>query len=260
MILMVNVHESRASDLVVTERITTEPAVPQAVYLDQFGNWCRRIVAPPGRITISGSGIIRDSGHLDPYVPEARQHAVQDLPADTLMYLLGSRYCETDSLSQLAWQLFGNTPPGWARVQAICDYFQQQITFNYLTARPTRTANDALRECTGVCRDFAHLVITFCRCLNIPARYCTGYLSDIGLPPPYAMMDFAAWIEVYLDGAWRTFDPRNNERRRGRILMARGRDASDVAIATTFGPAWLEGFRVVTNELPAPGANLLPYE
>jgi transglutaminase-like putative cysteine protease len=180
----------------------------------------------------------------------ARQESVQDLPEETLVFLLGSRHCETDLLSQTAWQLFGGTTPGYPRVQAICDYVHNHIAFNYQNARPTRSAAEAFTEQTGVCRDYAHLAIAFCRCMNIPARYCTSYLSDVGMPPPYSLMEFAAWIEVWIGGRWHIFDPRNNVPRAGRILMARSRDASDVAIATTFGPNTLESFSVWTDEIP----------
>ena len=182
-------------------------------------------------------------------VPWAAQHPVEDLPEDVLVYLLGSRYCETDHLSDTAWRLFGHTPPGWARVQAICDFVHSHIAFNYADARPTRTAWEAFNERRGVCRDFAHLAVALCRCMNIPAHYCTGYLSDIGIPPPYGPMDFAGWFEAYLGGAWHTFDPRNNDERRGRILIGRGRDAVDVAISNTFGPNALVGFKVWTDEV-----------
>ena len=248
MILLVNIHYSRASDLIIPDQLTTDPAMPISAYRDGFGNWCHRVLAPAGRIHLRGGGLIHDTGDPDPYLPDTPQHSVQDLPEETLVFLLGSRYCETDRLSEIAWQLFGNTPPGWRRVQAICDFVHQQIAFNYQNARATRTAYEAFNERTGVCRDYAHLAVAFCRCMNIPARYCTGYLSDLGTPPPWGIPDFAAWFEVYLGGQWRTFDPRNNTPRRGRILMARGRDASDVAIATTFGPALLESFTVWTHE------------
>src|SRR3954471_16320150 len=195
--------------------------------------------------------VVRDSGQPDPADVGAEQHPVQNLPADTLLFLLGSRYCETDRLSDEAWRLFGTTPPGWARVQAICDFVHDHITFGYEHSRATRTATEAYTEQRGVCRDYAHLALAFCRCLNIPARYCTGYVSDIGLPPPYAPMDFAAWIEVFLGGRWHTFDPRNNDPRIGRILIARGRDAADVPLTLTFGPNTLVGFKVVTEEVPA---------
>jgi transglutaminase-like putative cysteine protease len=249
MILMLNVHYSRASDIVVPDHLTTEPSVPITGYRDLFGNWCNRIVAPPGTIRLTSHGVVRDTGQPDPVVSSAPQHAVEDLPEEALVFLLGSRYCETDLLSQIAWNLFQTTPPGWARVQAICDYVHNHITFGYEHARVTKTAFEAFNERAGVCRDFTHLAVTLCRCLNIPARYCTGYLGDIGVPPPYGPMDFAAWMEVYLGGRWHTFDPRNNVPRIGRVLIARGRDASDVAIATTFGPNVLRQFTVITEEV-----------
>ncbi|MDQ1468611.1 MAG: hypothetical protein QOJ99_91 [Bryobacterales bacterium] len=223
--------------------------MPITAYRDSFGNWCNRIVAPEGRLRLSADGVIRDSGQPDEVVPSAVQHAVEDLPEETLMFLLGSRYCETDLLSPTAWQLFGAVQPGYARVQAICDYVHNHIVFNYQNARATRTAAEAFNERTGVCRDYAHLAVAFCRCMNIPTRYCTGYLSDAGTPPPYAVGDFAAWFEAYIGGRWHTFDPRNNVPRIGRILMARGRDASDVAMVTSFGPNTLESFRVWTDEI-----------
>ena len=249
MILMVNVHYSRASDIVTPDLLITDPETPIKAYRDGFGNWCTRIVAPIGRIRLTSTGLVRDSGETDVLTPSARQHPLQELPEDTLVFLLGSRYCETDLLSDAAWSRFGQTAPGWSRVQAICDFVHNHIAFDYQKARPTRTAWEAFNEGAGVCRDFAHLAIALCRCMNIPARYCTGYLGDMGTPPPYGVMDFAAWIEVYLGGAWHTFDPRNNVPRIGRVLIARGRDATDVAIATTFGPYTLEGFKVWTDEI-----------
>jgi transglutaminase-like putative cysteine protease len=206
-------------------------------------------VAPAGQVRLASRGQVYDSGAVDLVVPDAPQHAIQDLPEETLVFLLGSRYCETDRLSETAWALFANTPPGWARVQAICDYVHNRIRFDYQHARPTKTAWDAYNEQVGVCRDYAHLAIAFCRCMNIPARYCTGYLGDMGTPPPYGVMDFAGWFEAYLGGRWYTFDARNNIPRIGRVLMARGRDASDVAIATTFGPNELLKFTVWTDEV-----------
>jgi transglutaminase-like putative cysteine protease len=250
-ILLVNIHHSRVSDLIVPDRLTTEPSIPIAGYRDAFGNWCNRGLAPAGRLRLAADAIIRDSGQPDEIVSFARQHSVEDLPEETLVFLLGSRYCETDLLSQTAWQLFGGTAPGYPRVQAICDYVHNHIAFNYQNARATRTAAEAFNERTGVCRDYAHLAIAFCRSMNIPARYCTGYLSDLGTPPPFPPGDFAAWVEAWIGDAWHTFDPRNNVPRMGRILMARGRDACDVAIATTFGPNTLESFRVWTDEIPA---------
>ena len=257
MILMVSVHYSRASDIIVPDHLTTDPSVRITQYRDGFGNWCTRIMAPAGRIRIRGNGVVRDTGLPDVMVPSAQQQAVQDLPEETLVYLLGSRYCETDLLSPIAWQLFGNGPRGWPLVQAVCDYANGRIAFNYQNARATRTALEAYNEGTGVCRDFAHLAIALCRAMNIPARYCTGYLGDMGTEPPYGVPDFAAWFEAYIGGAWHIFDPRNNVPRIGRVLIARGRDAADVAIATTFGPNMLESFKVWTDEVGeiVPGGN-----
>ena len=249
MILNLNVHFTRVSDLIGRDDLMFDPPVPIAAYRDSFGNWCTRIVAPLGRMRISADVIVKDSGAPDVLVPEAQQHQVRDLPEETLLFLLGSRYCETDRLSETAWQLFGHGPTGWGRVQAICDYVHHHITFGYEHARMTRTALEAFHDKTGVCRDYAHLAVAFCRCMNIPARYCTGYLGDIGMPPPYGTMDFAAWFEVYLGGAWHTFDARNNMPRIGRVLIARGRDAADVAIASTFGPNTLASFKVWTDEV-----------
>jgi transglutaminase-like putative cysteine protease len=249
-ILLVDVHHSRASDIIVPERLTAEPWIPINSYRDAFGNLCKRALAPPGRLRLAADGVIRDSGQPDEIVRDAWQDSVQDLPEETLVFLLGSRYCETDLLSDTAWQLFSNCTPGYARVQAICDYVHNHIVFDYQNARATRTAAQAFNERTGVCRDYAHLAIAFCRCMNIPARYCTGYLGDVGTPPPFAPGDFAAWFEAWIGGRWHIFDPRNNVPRQSRVLMARGRDACDVAIATTFGPNTLESFRVWTDEIP----------
>jgi transglutaminase-like putative cysteine protease len=251
MILALSVHYSRASDLLQPDHLRSFPPVPVTAYRDSFGNWCSRLVAPPGRFTISTDALVNDSGLPDAVYPQARQTPVELLPEPTLLYLLGSRYCDTDRLSDFAWQRFGNGPTGWARVQAVCDFVHQHIQFGYEHASPQRTAFDALQERRGVCRDYAHLGIALCRCLNIPARYCTGYLGDIGMPPPYGPMDFAGWFEAWLDGAWHTFDPRNNMPRIGRVLIARGRDACDVALSSTFGPNTLESFRVWTDEVPA---------
>ena len=248
MMLAVNVHSTRRSDLIVADDLTTDPQVPVTTYLDRFQNLCSRIVAPAGRIRLSSSAIVRDSGEPDAVAPSVEQVPVEHLPDETLVFLLGSRYCETDRLSTLAWSLFGNTPAGWARVQAICDFVHNHIAFGYEHARATKTAWEAYTEKTGVCRDFTHLAVALCRCMNIPARYCTGYVSDIGQPPPYPPMDFAAWFEAYLDGGWYTFDPRNHAPRVGRVLMARGRDAADVAISNSFGPSQLRSFKVVTEE------------
>jgi len=250
MILNLNVHFTRVSDLVGRDDLLFEPGVPMAAYRDSFGNWCTRIVAPTGRTRITANAVVNDTGLVDAYVPTAQQIAVQDLPEETLLFLLGSRYCETDRLSETAWSLFGSGPTGWARVQAICDYVHHHITFGYEHARMTRTALEAYFDKTGVCRDYAHLAVAFCRCMNIPARYCTGYLGDIGVPKSAAPMDFAAWFEAFLDGHWYTFDARNNTPRIGRVLIARGRDAADVAISNAFGVNTLASFKVWTDELP----------
>jgi transglutaminase-like putative cysteine protease len=249
MLLLLNIHHSRSGDLVTPDLIQTDPSVPITHYRDGFGNFCGRIVAPSGRLRLSTDAIVRDTGAPDPVVANAPQHAIADLPPDSLVFLLGSRYCETDRLSDTAWSLFGNTPPGWARVQAICDYVHGHLTFGYAHARNTKTAMDAFSERQGVCRDFAHLAVTFCRCMGIPARYCTGYLGDIGVPPDEAPMDFSAWFDVYLGGTWYTFDARHNIPRIGRILIGRGRDAADVPLSNSFGPTNLVGFKVVTDEI-----------
>jgi transglutaminase-like putative cysteine protease len=249
MMLMLNIHHSRAADILVPDRLTTIPVVPFSTYRDIYGNWCTRLVAPTGRLRIASAALVNDSGEPDIVATYAQQHSIQELPEEALIFLLGSRYCDTEKLSDVAWNLFGQTPPGWGRVQAICDFVHNHISFGYEHARATRTAWEAFNERRGVCRDFAHLAVTFCRCLNIPARYCTGYLGDIGMLPPYGPMDFAAWFEAYLGGRWYTFDPRNNVPRIGRVLIARGRDALDVAIATTFGPNTLVSFKVWTDEV-----------
>lgn len=252
MILTLNVHFSRVADLVMPDHIITSPPTPITGYRDGFGNWCSRIVAPQGQTRITADALINDSGLPDPVEHGAVQHAVEHLPAETLVYLLGSRYCETDRLSETAWALFGQTPMGWARVQAICDYVHDHITFGYQHARVTKTALEAFNERKGVCRDYTHLAITFCRCMNIPARYCTGYLGDIGVPPSADPMDFSAWFEAFLGGRWHVFDPRNNTPRIGRVLIAQGRDAADVPLSNAFGPNVLKGFRVWTDEVKGP--------
>ena len=249
MILALNIHYSRASDLVRPDLLYTNPSVPISAYRDLFGNWCSRLVAPQGRFVVSADSYIHDSGQPDVVAPWVEQTPVAQLPESTLVYLLGSRYCETDQLSDIAWQRFGGGPTGWGRVQAICDFTHRHIEFGYHHARRTRTAWEAYTEGIGVCRDYAHLAIALCRCMNIPARYCTGYLGDIGMPPPYGTMDFAGWFEAYLGDRWYTFDARNNIPRIGRVLIARGRDACDVALASTFGPNTLESFRVWTDEV-----------
>ncbi|MEO5700147.1 MAG: transglutaminase family protein [Casimicrobiaceae bacterium] len=248
-ILMLNVHYSRVPDLVTPDHIMASPTVPLAGYRDAFGNWCTRAMLPAGETSFSARAIIRDSGAPDPVRADARETPVHELPDEALMYLLGSRYCETDRLMATAWSLFGTMAPGWARVQAICDYTHDRIEFGYPHARPTKTAFEAHEERRGVCRDFAHLAVTLCRCMNIPARYCTGYLGDIGVPLVDSPMDFSGWFEAFLDGQWYAFDARHNIPRIGRILIARGRDAADVAITTSFGPNRLARFVVVTEEI-----------
>ncbi len=248
MLLVLSIHPSRVPDLLTPQQITFDREVVPYDYIDGFGNVCTRIIAPVGRTAIRTDFVINDSGLPDLIVPDARQHEITELPNDALVFLLGSRYCETDRLSDTAWSLFGQTRPGWARVQAICDYVHDWIAFGYEHARPTSSAWYSYVERKGVCRDYAHLAITFCRCMNIPARYCTGYLGDIGVPR-VDPMDFSAWFEAYLGGQWYTFDARNNRPRIGRILMARGRDATDVAISTAFGQTTLAAFSVVTDEV-----------
>jgi transglutaminase-like putative cysteine protease len=249
MILTLNIHYSRVSDLVKPDHLIAHPSVPISAYRDSFGNWCSRIVAPEGRLMLTADAIIEDTGMPDLVAPWATERPLQHLPEDSLVFLLGSRYCETDLLSQTAWDLFGAAASGWSRVQMICDFVHRHIVFGYEHASPTKTAFQVYKERKGVCRDYAHLAITFCRCLNIPARYCTGYLGDIGMPPPYAPMDFAGWFEAFLDDTWYVFDARNNMPRIGRVLIARGRDAADVALSTSFGPNTLESFRVWTDEI-----------
>jgi transglutaminase-like putative cysteine protease len=249
MIFLLNIHSSRASDILVPDPVITLPSTPVAGYHDSFGNRCTRIVAPPGELRIFTDALVNDTGLPDIIAPGMPQTPVEALPEETIQFLLGSRYCETDVLSPIAWQLFGKTPMGWERVRAICDFVHNHIQFGYGFARSTKTAWQVYEERAGVCRDFAHLAIAFCRCMNIPARYCTGYLGDIRVPSSDAPMDFSGWFEAFLDGRWYTFDARHNAPRIGRVLIARGRDASDVAISTTFGPNLLQSFKVWTDEV-----------
>ena len=249
MIFTLHCQPQGSQQLMLPDLMRTDPAIPLFFYPDVFGNKCTRLEAPAGLLRVTADGIIQDCG-----LPEAAQWAagecpIRDLPPDALQFLLASRYCETDLLISEAWRLFGHVAPGWSRVQAICDFVNREITFGYPFARPTKTALETFQERRGVCRDMAHLAIAFCRCLNIPARYCTTYLGDIGVPAVDAPMDFAGCMEVFLGGAWHVFDPRNNARRIGRILIARGRDAGDVAISTAFGAACLQTFRVWTDEV-----------
>jgi len=249
MILTLSVHPSLRSNLLTPDRMQIKPEIPTTEYLDRYGNICHVIRAPAGRLTMSANFLVLDSGKPDDVAPEAMQRPLEALPVDTLVYLLGSRYCETDRLSEFAWSTFGKIPQGWNLVQTICEFVHRHIKFGYDHADATMTAYDAFQAKRGVCRDFAHLAVTLCRCMNIPARYCTGYLGDIGIPPDPLPMDFSAWFEAYVGHRWYTFDARHNEPRIGRILIARGRDATDVAIATSFGPHTLVGFKVVTDEV-----------
>lgn len=248
LLLLISVHPERVPDLVAPEALTLAPDVPYRTYLDRFGNTCTRLVAPPGVLTLSNQFTVRDSGEVEKLPVGLVQHPVDELPDEVLMFLLGSRYCDTQKLMDVAWAEFGNLAPGWPRVEAILNFAHRRITFGYIHARDDRTAFDAYNEQLGVCRDYAHLAITLCRCMNIPARYCTGYLGDIGVPLDPNPMDFSAWFEVYLGGAWHAMDARHNVPRIGRILMARGMDATDTAISVAFGRATLTQFTVVTEE------------
>lgn len=253
LVAQMSARPERKIDLRSPENFTTDPGVPYSTYLDMYGNYCYRLTAPPGQFTMRSDAIIADSGLLDPVCPGARQHAIEELPDDVMTYLMGSRYCDTDLLTQTAWDLFGHTPQGWERVQTICDWVHNHLRFDYQNADSTRTAYGAYMQGTGVCRDFTHLAITFCRCMNIPARYINGHLGDIGVPPVPDPMDFAAWMQVYLSGSWWTFDPRNNKRRIGRVVIGHGRDAADVALISSFGRHWLRKFTVWTDEVDESG-------
>ena len=249
MVLMLSVHPSRQADLLSEHIARLSNDIASRDYVDSFGNVCTRLVAPPGLLEVRNQFLIRDGGLPDEVAPHARQLAVDELPDDTLRHLMGSRYCDTQKLSDLAWSLFAGIEGGWQKVQAICDYVHDHLEFGYHHARCDRTASEGHAERRGVCRDFAHLAVTLCRCMNIPARYCTGYLGDIGVPRDPAPMDFSAWFEAYLGGRWYTFDARHNHPRIGRIVIARGRDAADVAISTGFGVTQLVRFAVITEEV-----------
>ena len=249
MILLLYVRPDRTAHLESVETLLTQPFTPVKTYVDSFGNLCGRLIAPTGLFKLSYDNICRDSGKIEETGVGALQHDIADLPPDVLRFLIASRYCEVDRFGQLAWQLFGNTPPGWARAQAVSDWVHANIQFGYEYANATKTAYDVLQDRRGVCRDFMHLTVTFLRALGIPARYATGYLGDIGIPPQPYPMDFSASLEVYLGHRWWTMDPRHNVPRIGRILMAVGRDAADTALTTSFGNATLTGFKVWTDEL-----------
>ncbi len=247
-ISLLDIHPDRQHDIKRQTKVLTKPHVTASIYQDAFGNSCRRFVAPEGGLRILYDAVIQDSGEPDPLNTLAEETPIENLPPETLVFLLGSRYCETDHLSELAWRLFGHLPQGWVRVQAICDYVHNRLSFGYGYARATRTAAQAHEERVGVCRDFAHLAVTLCRCMNIPARYVNGYLGDIGVPPDPAPMDFNAWFEAFLDGKWYTFDARHNMPRIGRVVVARGRDATDVPLLHSFGTHTLTTFKVWTYE------------
>jgi transglutaminase-like putative cysteine protease len=243
-------HPHAVRPVLGTGAVRSDPPVPIETYRDAFDNEISRLTAPPGAITLVSDFVVDQDGAPDEVNRAARQQPVADLPTEILRFLIPSRYCESDLLATEAWSRFGATAEGWARVQAICDFVHGHIEFGYQYGRPTKSAVDVLREGNGVCRDFAHLAVALCRAMNIPARYCSGYLPDIGVPYG-GPMDFSAWFEVWLDGRWYTFDARFNTPRIGRILMVRGRDATDVAMITSFGAHAIERFEVWAEELPA---------
>lgn len=245
---MVDIHPERRADIVEETPLSTWPGLPLSINYDAFGNLVRRTVVPPGETVFRLSGVVQDDGCLDHRQMAARANEIESLPMEAMCYLAGSRYCETDKLSSIAWNTFGHLPRGMAMVETICDFVHQHLTFDYARARSTRSALDAYVERVGVCRDFTHLAVAFCRCMNIPARYVNGYLGDIGVAPDPAPMDFNAWFEVYLGDRWYTFDARHNQRRIGRIPIARGRDACDVPMLQTFGTHMLKSFHVTTCE------------
>jgi transglutaminase-like putative cysteine protease len=251
MLVLLAPHPDRESTIRRPGGLRVEPEIPISEYVDAYGNRCHRLVAPAGQLRLWDDLVVEDSGLPDPVVPAASQVPVEELPDDVLVYLLASRHCEVDRLGDEAWRLFENSPQGWGRVQAVCEWVNKNVKFGYEFARPTKTAYDVFQERTGVCRDLNHLALTFCRCLNIPARYATGYLGDIGVPPADSPMDFSGWFEAYLGGRWYTFDARHNQPRIGRILMARGRDAVDAALTTSFGTTNLIKFVVWTDEVDA---------
>ncbi len=254
-VLMLYTHPSRAASLRTVDWVRVEPDTPVEIYTDLFGNYCGRLVASPGQLRLWSMTVVEDSGDADPVDWGATQHPIEELPPAVLSFLLGSRYCEVDRLTVTAWSLFGSTPAGWPRVQAICDWVHRNVQFGYQFASPFKTAWDVYQQRAGVCRDLNHLALTLCRCLGIPARYATGYLGDIGVPASTAPMDFSGWFEVFLGDRWHTFDARHNTPRVGRVVMARGRDAVDVALTTTFGPTILERFVVYTDEVPESGTS-----
>ena len=248
-LIVLSTHPDRDASVRRPGQLHVEPYAPVENYIDSFGNRCGRLIAPAGRVTLWDDAVVEDSGLVDETAIYAVQHPVQDLPFDVLPYLLPSRYCEVDRLSDIAWGLFGQTLEGWSRAQAICTWVHSHVKFGYEYARSTKSAFDVYEEGRGVCRDFTHLAVAFCRCMNIPARYATGYLGDIGVPLSDSPMDFSGWFEVYLGGRWYTMDARHNSPRIGRVVMARGRDAVDVALTTSFGTSSLTKFVVWTDEV-----------
>jgi transglutaminase-like putative cysteine protease len=254
LVTMMDVHSSRSMDVLQQSWFQAGDAVPVETLRDAYGNIIRRLTADPGTIPLKLSGVIADNGMEDEIAPDAAAVALSELPAETLPFLMASRYCETDLLSNFAWSRFGAIEGGWAKVQSVCDFVHDRLAFSYPNARETRTAAQSLEEGSGVCRDFTHLAVTLCRCLNIPARFCNGYLGDIGVPPDPAPMDFNAWFEAYVGGRWYTFDARHNQPRIGRILISRGRDAADVAMITSFGPHRLRKFEIITEEVTSRSA------
>ncbi|MGA2563366.1 MAG: transglutaminase family protein [Steroidobacteraceae bacterium] len=249
MVVMLAAQPNATQRIVRSDELYVAPSLSPTYHIDGFGNTCARFVCRGGAVTLKADGLIEDSGVPEAAVLDALEVPVESLPSEVFSYLLGSRYCETDLLMNEAWRLFGHIAPGWNRVQAICDFVNQHVAFGYRYASSTKTAYQTYVERQGVCRDMAHLAIALCRCINIPARYCTSYLGDIGVQTVDAPMDFAACMEVYLGHAWHSFDPRNNARRIGRIMIARGRDAADVAFSTAFGHSRLRFFRVWTEEV-----------
>ncbi len=249
MLALLHVRPERQQDLRTPEILETEPKVPVQTYIDHFGNVCSRFTLPPGSTTLSVDFVIEDSGQPDPVAPNATQSLVEELPNDVMQFLFSSRYCEVSKLADEAWDIAKRTETGWERAEALVTAAHERIEFDYMKASTQHTARSAYDQRFGVCRDFAHLGITLCRAANIPARYCTGYLGDIGIDPVDYPMDFSAWFEAYLGGRWYTFDARHNKPRIARIVMARGRDATDTALTTQFGAARLAHFHVHTDEV-----------
>jgi transglutaminase-like putative cysteine protease len=227
----------------------TDPEINVHEYVDGFNNHCWRLTAPGGSLRVRYDALVEASSEPDLVVPDAPLVPVESLPDDTLVFTLASRYIQSDLLSSTAWELFGATPPTWARVQAVCDWVHANVTYIPGSSDPTVTALDVLERRVGVCRDFALLATGFCRALNIPARYTFGYLPDIAVEPPDTPMDFHAWFEAYLGGRWHTFDARHNQPRIGRVVIGRGRDAVDVALATQYGSSQLRSMTVWADEV-----------